>query len=114
MSLEDLRRMNRLKAMMLLDQCTGVDIWSKETCEAQGVPAEWVDELCDCYESGFESDRDTIYHEDRAINQYEGVHDLLLARKIGRLLRVDVERIEATSFGREHEVQAIKEAVADG
>ena len=106
--------MNRLQAMMLLQQCTGVDIWSRQTCEAAGVPADWVEELVDCYESGFNSPRDEIYYEDRLVNQFEGVHDLRLARKIGSFLKIDVERIEAISPTRESEVRAIQEAVEEG
>lgn len=106
--------MNPLKATILLQQCTGVDIWSRETCVAQGVPLEWVDELCDCYESGFSSPRDAIYYEEQVVNQFEGVHDLLLARKLGRVLGVEVDRIQGMSPSRESEVRAIKDAVEEG
>ncbi len=105
--------LNRLKAMQLLAQCTGVDIWSLETCRAAGVPSEWIDELCDCFESGFQDQRDTIYFEERVVNQFEGVHDLRLARKLASMLGVNVEQVTAMCVTRESEVRALQEAVEE-
>ncbi len=44
--------MNRLRALMLLQECTGDDIWSLEHCRLRQVPEEWIEELSDCFESG--------------------------------------------------------------
>ena len=103
--------LTRLQALMLLEQCTGVDIWSEDTCRRAGVPDEWFAELADCYESGFRQDDETIYYGDDVVNQYHGVHDLLLARKIATMFGVDVQRIAATAWSRQAEVQQLKEAV---
>jgi hypothetical protein len=101
--------LDRLKARILLEECTGRDIWSVETCRAKGVPEAWIEELAEAYESGFERDRETIYHQGRVTNQYHGVHDLLLARKLAALLDVDVDRVMRMALGEPAEVRALRE-----
>jgi hypothetical protein len=102
--------MNPLKARILLDECTGRDIWSLEHCQRRGVPQVWIDELQDCFESGFRSDRQTIYHKKRIVNQYQGIRDVDLAYKLAEYLGVDVQATIALAPTPEAEVRALKEA----
>jgi hypothetical protein len=69
--------------------------------------------LCDCFESGFEDDRMTIYVGDRVTNQYLGVRDVDLAQKLGIVLGLPVERLMATARSRRQLVLAIKEAAEE-
>ena len=103
--------LNRLKALTLLSECTGEEIWSVAYCEQSGVPAPWIEELTDCFESGFRFDRDTIYENNQVVNQYEGIHDLRLAYKLAEYIGVNIARATASALGRRAEVQALKEAV---
>ena len=105
--------MNRLRALSLLSECTGVDIWPVDYCRQRGVPEEWIEELADAFESGYQKDRDTIYYQDRPVNQFHGVLDFDLAIRLGLELGIDVERVTATALTRPATVQAIKEAVEE-
>jgi len=101
---------------MLLSECTGVDIWPVDLCRAKGIPETWIVELQDAFESGFDSDLNTIYVDDgvggeRPTNQFHGVQDLELAKKLGEFLGVDTARVTALVLGRKAEVRAIQEAV---
>lgn len=97
-------------AQMLLLKCSGDEIWSEATCQSAGVPQAWIEELCENYESGFDSDANTIYGEDgKLTNQYRGVSDLLLARKLAEFIGLDWQRVSNTAFDRCGEVRAIKE-----
>lgn len=97
-------------AQMLLLKCVGDEIWSEETCVKEGVPRAWIDELCDNYESGFDSDSNTIYGEDgRLTNQYRGVSDLRLAYKLAEFIGLDWQSAVAVCASRRGEVAAIKE-----
>lgn len=96
---------------MLLSECTGRDLWPVKLCREKGVPEDWIEELADCYESGFTTDRETIYYDQRPINQFHGIHDLLLARRLGQFLGVNVQQVTASAFSRVAEVRAIQEAV---
>lgn len=107
------RVLNRLQALMLLDECTGDDIWSTEHCISRGVPGEWLDELKDCFESGFDHDRNTIYLGDRQVNQYHGIRDVDLAIKLGCWLDVDVESLSQRAISRSHLVKMIREAIEE-
>ncbi len=102
---------SRLRALALLSECTGVDIWSVAHCQERGVPQSWIDEFADAFESGYASDRDTIYHEARPVNQYHGIHDLQLAFRLGEYLGIDVQRATATALSPTAQVRAIQEAV---
>lgn len=104
----------RHRALALLNECTGDEIWSVEHCRIRGVPAEWIEQLADTFESGFLSDRQTIYVGDRMTNQYRGVRDVDLAAKLAAALGLDVERITATALGRRGVVTAIKDALMEG
>ncbi len=103
--------MDRLRARMLLDDCTGRDIWSVELCRQRGIPETWIEELADCYESGFRHDRQTIYEQEKVVNQYLGVHDVQLAYRLADFLGVDVPRVIALQLNCEAEVRALQEAV---
>ena len=105
--------LNRLKALTLLSECTGDDIWSEEPCRTRGVPEAWIEELADCFESGFRSDRQTIYVERRVVNQYRGVRDVDLAMKLGEYLGVPVAELQAISATRSRLVDAIRDAVLE-
>ena len=104
---------SRLKAHILLTECTGRDIWSVETCRERGIPEAWIAELADAHESGFERDRDTIYHEGQPTNQYHGVHDLRLARQLAEVLGLDLIRARALSVDDTSEVRLLQEAADD-
>ena len=103
--------LSRVKARMLLSECRGDEIWSPQTCRRKGVPVEWIDELADTYESGFKTDRDTIYEDGQLTNQYHGVWDRNLAIRIAEFLGVNAEAVIAYALGREAEVLALQEAV---
>ena len=104
---------NRLKALSLLSECQGDEIWSLEYCAERGVPTAWVEELADCYESGFHDDSQTIYLDDRITNQYTGVRDVDLAIKLGSYLEIDVDALIDVSSSRARLVLAIKQAVEE-
>lgn len=84
-----------------------------DICRQKGVPEDWIEELCDAYESGFLTDRQTIYFEEKSVNQFEGVHDLQLAYKLGEFLGVDTQRVTSAALGWPAEVRAIREAVEE-
>lgn len=106
-----------LRALNLLSECTGDDIWSIDHCEVRGVPKAWIDELCDCYESGFEAgfreSEETIFVDTSAVNQYEGVRDVDLAVRIGEFLELDVESLRTVAPSRAALVLAIQEAAEE-
>jgi hypothetical protein len=102
---------DRLKARILLDDCTGRDIWSVELCRQRGIPDAWIEELADCYESGFRHDRQTIYEQEKIVHQYFGVKDVQLACRLAEYLGVDVAKAIALQPTSEAEVRALKEAV---
>lgn len=97
-------------AQMLLLKCVGDEIWSESTCRQEGLPEPWIEELCENYESGFDSDTNTIYGEDgKLTNQYRGVSDLLLARKLADFIGLQWQQASALAFDRRSEVQAIQD-----
>ena len=106
--------LNRNQALMWLSECTGDDIWSIEYCRKCQIPQAWVDELRDAYESGFESDCQTIYYRHEAVNQFEGIRDVDLACKIGQFLKLNVARIVERHISRAAIVREIREAIEDG
>lgn len=105
--------LSRLRARMLLSECVGDEIWSPQTCRTKGIPEAWIEELADTFESGFHSDRETIYEGGQLTNQYHGVRDLHLAYKLAEFLGVDARRVTEFILGREAEVRALQEAVDD-
>ena len=105
-----------IKAQMLLLKCTGNHIWSIQTCRNEGIPEIWIEELRDSFESGFDTDRNTIYVDDglngeKIVNQYEGVLDLHLAYKLAEYLGIDWKSETALKLGRSAEVEALKDAL---
>ena len=106
--------LNRLKALSLLSECTGNDIWSLEHCRLRGIPEAWIDELSDCFESGFRSDVHTIYVDDLVVNQYLGIRDSDLAMRLGEYLGIDVRHLQAFAGSRAGLVIAIQQAAEEG
>ncbi len=106
--------MNRSQALTLLSECTGDDIWSIEYCRLRHVPDDWIEELQDAYESGFDSNNQTIYYRNEIVNQFEGIRDVDLACKIGQLLKVNVARIVQQQISRVGVVREIREAIEEG
>ena len=104
----------RHRALVILSECTGDEIWSIEHCRAAGVPQPWIDELSDAFESGFLSDHETIYVENDRINQYHGVRDVDLALKLAESLGLNIARISASATNRRNVVVAIKNAIMEG
>ncbi|EMI41434.1 hypothetical protein [Rhodopirellula sp. SWK7] len=106
-------------ALALLDECTGDDLWSVEHCLERRVPQSWIDELADAFETSYRVSSQTIYVPDpqtgrRIVNQYYGVRDVDLAKRIATDLGLDVESIEAACLSRQAIVRMIKEAIMDG
>ncbi|MCP4944413.1 MAG: hypothetical protein GY924_20865 [Planctomycetaceae bacterium] len=104
----------RHRALAILNLCVGDEIWNEETCHRSGIPPNWINEMSDAIESGYKTDTETIYVDNRATNQYHGVRDLDLAIRLGKVLGVDVERATQSAISRRAIVQAIKNAVFDG
>ena len=100
--------MDPISAQMILLKCQGDEIWDVDTCRSAGIPQQWIEELLDRFESGYDSDRNTIYQDDKMVNQYEGVSDLHLAYKLAEYLGIDWEKASATAISRRGIVAAIK------
>jgi hypothetical protein len=105
--------LNRLKALTLLSEFTGDDIWSVAHCQQRGIPESWIEELTDCFESGFDADRHTIYVAESPVNQYHGLRDVDLAIKLGEFLGVDVAALVPAAFSRRQLVRSICEAIEE-
>ena len=107
--------MDHVAAQMLLLKCHGDEIWPEHECVAAGVPQSWIDQLIDQYESGFDTDRNTIYVQgrdgQRVTNQFRGVSDLLLAYKIAEYLAIDWRRETGHLMDRVSKVNALKDAL---
>ena len=106
--------LDSLKALRLLEECTGDDIWPIAYCREQGIPETWIGELRDCYESGFDSPSQVIFYRDSVINQFEGLRDVDLALRLGEFLGIDVSKLMDQCFSRSALVAAIKEAIEEG
>lgn len=106
-------RLPRHRALAILEECRGDEIWSLEHCQERGVPEAWVEELADTFESGFRSDSQTIYWKGNVTNQFHGVHDVKLAIRVAESMGLDIDRVTAAALGRMAIVRAIKEAVMD-
>ena len=94
-------------------ECTGRDIWSIKVCLEKRVPQQWINELADCFESGFRHDRQTIYDNESKTNQFEGVFDRDLAIKLAQFLGIDAQSVTAMALSPEQEVSELKEAAID-
>ena len=102
--------LDTIKAQMLLMKCAGDEIWSVETCQSEGIPEQWIEELRDTFESRFDSKRNSIYVDNQLTNQYHGVLDLHLAYKLAEFLGVNWQAATQFALGRQAEVKAIQEA----
>lgn len=105
-------------ALALLDECTGDDLWSVEHCLLRRVPQSWIDEMADAYETSYRISSQTIYvadetHGRRIVNQYYGVRDIDLAKRVAVELGIDVGSIELLTGSRSAVVRMIKEAIMD-
>lgn len=100
--------MDPIRAEMLLLKCRGDEIWSVDHCREQGIPELWIDELQNCFESGFDTDRNTIYEDNRMVNQYHGVSDLMIAYRLAEYLGIKTESIRGSVPGREAQVRALQ------
>lgn len=99
-------------AQMLLLKCVGDEIWSEETCRKERIPPAWIEELAENYESGFDRDENTIYLETGELtNQYRGISDLVLARKIADFIGIPWQQATAGILDRRNQVAAIQEAL---
>ena len=105
--------LDRLKALTMLSECTGDDIWSLEHCRQRSVPSDWVTELADGFESNMQRDSETIYVNERITNQYEGVRDVDLAIRLGEYLGIQVDPLLPFATTRANLVRMIKEAVEE-
>ena len=105
---------DRLHALNLLSECTGDEIWSVEYCLQRRIPQEWIDSLQDCYESGFESDAQTIYVDNVPTNQYEGVRDVDIALRVAEYLGIDTSDMIPLALSRTHLVTLIRERIEEG
>ena len=105
---------SRHRALAILTKCVGNEIWSPNHCRDAGVPDAWIERLSDAFESGFQTDSQTIYVGQDVTNQYHGVRDLDLAIQIARSIGIDVQRVTATALTSVAAVQAIKDAVMYG
>ena len=106
-----MNQLSRMKALSLLAACRGDEIWPVDHCRERGIPDAWIEELADCYESGFRLESQTIYYEGEVVNQYHGVTDCDLAYKLAEFLGVDTQRATSSALGRIAEVNALKEAI---
>ncbi len=95
-------------AQMLLMKCTGDEIWDEDLCRQEGIPNSWIEELAENFESGFDTNRNSIYVENKLVNQYRGVLDLHLAYKLAEFIGIDWKRATVSSLSRRAEVEAIK------
>ena len=104
----------RHRALSLLAECAGDDIWSRAHCQSRGVPPDWITDLADAFESNFERDSETIYTDDGRTNHYDGVRDVDLAIRLATVLGVEVSATSQAGMSRRRLVEAIKDAVAYG
>jgi hypothetical protein len=104
---------NRMQLLEWLSECRGDEIWSLDYCRQRCVPNQWIDSLMDAYESGFRSDRETIYYRGALVAQFEGVRDVDLALQIANELGLDVDSIQQSAWSPTDCVQKIHEAVLE-
>lgn len=111
--------MEVVNALALLEKCQGDEIWSIEFCTKNRVPQTWIDRFADSFESGFDTDLNTIYVDnpsengEKITNQYYGVLDVDIAFEIARFLGIPTNPIREQTLGRKQQVAKIKEAVEE-
>lgn len=106
--------MNELRAIQLLNQLRGDEIWSPETCRAAGIPEAWIEELNDCFESGFLQDSQTIYVGVQVRNQFEGCRDLDLAWKLAEYLGIETSDLRTAPKSPRQLVRELQERWEEG
>ncbi|MCO8122073.1 hypothetical protein NHH03_10015 [Stieleria sp. TO1_6] len=104
----------RHRVLSLLSECTGDEIWSVAYCRTRRLPEDWIEQLSDAYESGFNHDHQTIYTDDGVTNQYHGIRDVDLAIRLATSMGIHVDEHASARLSRTRLVQAIKDAVMNG
>lgn len=99
---------DRAAAELLLSRCRGDEVWSPELARELGVPESWLDELQDCFESGFDHDRNTLYSDRGRINQYHGIRDLDVAYRAAEFLGISTAAIRSRPLSRTGQVSALR------
>lgn len=99
---------DRYSAELLLTRCRGDEVWSAEHARQMGVPESWIRELADCFESGFDSNRNTLYTDAGLVNQYHGIPDLAVAYRAAEFLGIHTERIRSLPLSRQGQVDQLK------
>ena len=101
--------MNYVLAASLLLKCRGDEIWSREVCEREQVPEPWIDDLFDCFESGFRYRQQTLFADEGAINQFAGCRDLDLAYKLAEYLGIETSTFRQMPYSPKKIVQLLQE-----
>ncbi len=104
----------RHRALSLLTECTGDEIWSVAHCQARRIPEPLIQQLADAYESSFDRDSETIYTDSGITNQYHGIRDIDLAIWIADSMGIQIDQHALARLGRARLVQAIKDAITGG
>lgn len=104
----------RDRALDLLQECTGDTIWPVDYARARRVPEAWIEQFRDSFESGFQSDTQTIYTEDSVTNQFHGIRDVDLVRAIAIDFGMSIEQYESVSLSRRDFVNRIRTAIEEG
>ncbi len=99
---------DRAAAELLLSRCRGDEVWSLEHARQLGVPEGWMEELQDCFESGFDYDQNTLYTENGRVNQYHGVCDLEIAYRAAEYLGIATHQIRQQPLTRRGQVAALQ------
>lgn len=108
---QSLQMFDRVAAEILLSRCRGDEIWSLELARQLGVPESWLEELQDCFESGFDLDLHTLYTERGLVNQYHGVCDLEIAYRAAEFLGISTAEIRRLTLSRRGQVAALQAEV---
>jgi len=99
---------DRYSAELLLTRCRGDEVWPLDHAREMGVPESWLNELLDCYESGFDSNQNTLYTDSGLVNQYHGIADLDVAYRAAEYLGIDTEQIRRLPLSRRGQVDRLK------
>lgn len=78
-----------------------------------GVPESWLSELMDCYESGFDTNQNTLYTDSGLVNQYHGIADLDVAYRAAEYLGINTEQIRRLPLSRCGQVEQLKAELDD-
>jgi hypothetical protein len=97
----------------ILSECHGDDLWPLDYCRARRIPEDWIQELQDVHESGFQSDSETIYYQGGIISQFEGIRDVDIACKIAAKWPLPIAQLAESAWSRADLVNKIKEAIEE-